>query len=108
MIKCIDQVRELASRMRATVDLEHLRDGGVLAIDAPCGYVWDCNGLPAIYVNAENYGRTCHVAASREAVDLMTLGLRLADEDERIDIEYDRDEPWQAADGSPERIDYPR
>lgn len=87
----------------ASVDESMWSDRINLSIDAPCGYVWEANGEPSL-VCAIGDGAGALAEAYADALDRMGYGLRLATDAECEEIEYDRDEPWRAAAGSPDRL----
>ncbi len=107
-MKLIDQLRKKLESIGATLDDE---SHGSLYLDAPPGYVWECNGCTVIAVQwANNGGQTWLAQALREDKDRWESGLDLVTDPERLtEIRYDLDEDeWGATEGSPERIEWPK
>jgi len=93
MLKCLKELESWANaKYGATLDRENTDPdygGCMIYLEAPVGYVWNTNGDRTIIEAAANdvaswWSEACGVAR-REA----SHGIRVADEDERLSIEYD-------------------
>lgn len=103
--KCLQQVRQLSASVGATIDEESLEFGTII-VDAPAGYVWNANGAASLSEPAENsMGQKWYRQACGDLIASMKMGLHLCSPEESADIEYDRDEPWTAPPGSPQKLE---
>lgn len=103
-MKAIEQLRTKLAAIGATLD----DSGGYsLHCDAPRGYVWVANGMVGISIHYASNHQTWLAKAIREEMPAFRMGLRLADEKEQVEIEYNNDDgPWIAPDGAAEMIQF--
>jgi len=104
-MKAIDRLRSQLESIGATID----DSGGYsLHCDAPRGYVWCANGMVGYSIHYATNSQQWLTQALREEMPALKMGLRLANADEQKDIEWNNDDgPWIAADGAPEKIEWP-
>ena len=75
-------------------------------VEAPPGYRWIASGATTlcIHVYPDHPDGWWEQAAYIDVVDRMKYGLERCTPEESTQVEYDRDEPWVAPEGSPKRI----
>ena len=105
-MKTIDDLRAKLAVMGATLDEGA---GYELNCDAPVGYVWVANGHGTMTIPYATNSQSWLAKAVREEMPALRMGLRLADEAERAEIEWNNgdDVPWVAPAYSPEKIPFP-
>jgi hypothetical protein len=105
-VKTIENLRAKLAVMGATLDEGA---GYALNCDAPVGYVWAANGCGTITIVHATNSQSWLAKAVRAEMPALRMGLRLADADERAEIEWNNgdDVPWVAPAGSPETIPFP-
>ena len=103
-MKCMERVRKLAEGMGAVFSINENEDG--MYVDAKPGYTWVCEeGLTCLCAPYRNaVGQKWAREACADLEDRMSYGLELCSAEEIERIEWERDEPWRAPEGSPERI----
>lgn len=103
-LKCVAKVRKLAESVGAT--LNDYEDELTIIVDAPKGYVWECNDCRGIYCawTAIGGSETFYAQACRDAIEQMKAGLRRVTPEEQKEVEWDFDEDWTPPAGSPETI----
>lgn len=105
-MKAIETLRAQLAAMGATLDAS---GGYALHCDAPRGYVWRANFTTTITIPYATNSQQWLVKAIREEMPAIKMGLRLADDAERVEIDHGNgdDEPtWIAAPGAPDVIEW--
>lgn len=104
-MKMIETLRAELAAMGATLD----DSGGYsLHCDAPRGYVWNANGMVGFSIHYATNSESWLAEAIRAEKPALRMGLRLADEAGRVEIEWNNDNgPWVPVPGAPERIEWP-
>ncbi len=78
-------------------------------LDAPNGYVWAGNDSTSVIIHYANSSQQWLTKAIKEEMDIIKQGLRLATDEELIEIRFAQDDDTiQAIDGSPKFIPYPK
>jgi hypothetical protein len=104
-MKAIEQLRQKLTAIGATLD-----DSGGYALhcDAPRGYVWSANGNAGLTIHYATNQQSWLAQAIRDEMPALRMGLRLADEAEREQVEWSNDDgPWIASDDAPASIPWP-
>lgn len=104
-MKAIDKLRSELESIGATLD----DTGYDLHCDAPKGYVWRSNGMVGLSIHYATNHQQWLIAAIKSEMPGLRMGLRLADAEERKQIEWNNFEEgdetkWTAPEGSPEII----
>ena len=92
-MKCMQPVLARARELCVTIDESCLPED--IAIGAPRGYVWACNGYRTVFAPASSIYGSDFVGACRSILEDMQMGIRPADDDEIEAIEWEYDEPWR-------------
>lgn len=103
-MKAIEQLRNQLTSMGASLD-----DGDYsLHCDAPRGYVWAASGMATLSIHYASNHQRWLVKALRDEMPALRMGLRLADEDKRAEIEHNNDDgPWITEEGAALTITFP-
>lgn len=104
MPKCLQKLQDRIAHSGATIDYDP--QDSAFHMDAPVGYVWASTGTAHICCPWQNGGgQRWLVEATKDALDDAKHGIRLADEEEREQIEHELDANWEAPEGSAESIE---
>lgn len=102
-MKAIKELRSKLESIGATLDAGDFS----LHCDAPKGYVWASSGQVGLSIHYASGRQSWLIQAIKEEMPSLKMGLRLADEKERSEAEWNNEEPWDAPEGSDETIDWP-
>lgn len=108
--KCIALLMEKAKQVGAEIDGYSLRNGGMIILDAPKGYVWRANGNTSISEIYEVRGHTWLTQACRFIERSASMGLdKVTSPEELQRIRHARDDDsWAAPADAPEKLVWPK